>query len=225
MARNYILGGMAGTQLQAGKPYFKRIHRKSSLVDAARTDGLTCKIDGGKIVFGEDGGNGAADPVKSPGWSAGELLMVKFPTTLRSVEVQMEDSTGTKGIIRAKVMLTAPNQDTGVGIAQPVANGNYIEIVEGDTATISSRTKVIFILIEKFTGADVLDAQGDLTAKVAANGTADTDAVALLITGVLDHEPTSGGSQAANEPRTEVIEQDLTPTTLRKIWGKADGVG
>ncbi len=29
MARNYILGGMAATQLQAGKPYFKRIHRKN----------------------------------------------------------------------------------------------------------------------------------------------------------------------------------------------------
>ena len=27
MARNYILGGSAGTQLQAGKPYFKRIVR------------------------------------------------------------------------------------------------------------------------------------------------------------------------------------------------------
>ena len=44
--------------------------------------------------------------------------------------------------------------------------------------------------------------------------------------GVDGEEPTSGGSQAANEPNTKVIEDGGAETrTLRKIWGVADGIG
>ena len=38
MARNYILGGMAATQLQAGKPFFKRVVRINGNVGG--TDGV-----------------------------------------------------------------------------------------------------------------------------------------------------------------------------------------
>lgn len=272
MARNYILGGMGATQLQAGKPYFKRIIRingtsyVNGALDAgtadgqldhpdnhvARTDGLTCKVvtaDGankGSISFttaaAGDAGTAATDG-KAKNWgSEGELLMVEFPTTLRSVEINLEEawSAGAledplDGAIRVKAMLTAPDQDvtfdkTTSAFADPIGEGSFIEIKTGETATISSRTKVVFLLIQKFdsntifkgTGgppATSLSAAGELAGSVA-------DAVSILITGVLDHEPTSGGSQAANEPNSQVIAADgTTKTELRKIWGKGEGVG
>jgi hypothetical protein len=244
MARNYILGGMGATQLQAGKPYFKRIIRINGSKGGTdgtgagaltRGDGLTCHINGGKIRF--DLTNG-----KSKAWNAGaahkngELLMVEFPTTLRSVQIQLEEaSVG----VRAKIMLTAPEQNVKADgtetLAAPINSdntGSFIEIKSGETATISSRTKVVFILIQKYAieggVSNIFDTAGVLTA--AADGAA-TDVASILVTGVLDHEPTSGGSQASNEPNSKVIPA-ATPggaagpeRDLRKIWGKGDGVG
>lgn len=266
MARNYILGGMAGTQLQAGKPYFKRIVRIKGSGSADRnavnttlhpgSEGYTCDVTAdGEISFN----------VSSPDWNAnsvaagrfyGELLMVEFPTTMRNVEINLEESwvgdgapdgeggtiprkqTAGQGQIRLKVMLTSEisnkfqkthffdadgNPDPNSPLAKPIRNGNYIEVMQGETASISSRTKVIFILIQKFASDDILDPEGNFT--VGAPGD-DKDAVSILITGVLDHEPTSGGSQAANEPNSKVIEDGGVDTrTLRKIWGAADGIG
>jgi len=272
MARNYILGGMAGTQLQAGKPYFKRIVRIGGQGSIDRntpspqfhpgSEGFTCDVAaGGEISFN----------ISSPNWNAntvaagrfyGELLMVEFPTTMRNVEINLEESwVGEEydltdpenpvlvnprrkqqpgdGQVRLKVMLTAEtsnkfqkthffdadgNPDPNSPLAKPIRNGNYIEVMQGETATISSRTKVVFILIQKFASDDILDpASGNFT--LGANGVVD-DAVSILITGVLDHEPTSGGSQAANEPNSKVIEDGGAETrTLRKIWGAADGIG
>lgn len=222
MARNYILGGMGATQLQAGKPYFKRITRKRSAAETVRTDGLTCAIVSGKIRF--DLLNG-----KSVAWNAtathegGELLMVEFPTTLRSVQIQMEEATVG---VRAKIMLTAPGQNVKADgtetLAQPVANGNYIEIKSGETATISSRTKVVFILIQRYETANIFDGGGDLTTGVVG---AEADVASILVTGVLDHEPTSGGSQAANEPNSTIVPATGPERELRQIWGKGDGVG
>ena len=269
MARNYILGGMAGTQLQAGKPYFKRIVRIDGSGDQDRntpsadfhpgSEGFTCDVTNGA-------GEGAITfNVSSPDWDAGnaaagrfygELLMVEFPTTMRSVEIALEESWvgdgaddgngGTiprkqvpgQGQIRLKVMLTAErsnksqkthffdadgNEDPNSPLAEPVQNGNYIEVMQGETATISSRTKVVFIMIQKFASDDILDPAGNFT--IGAPGH-EKDAVSILITGVLDHEPTSGGSQAANEPNTKVVEDGGVETrTLRKIWGASDGIG
>ncbi len=132
--------------------------------------------------------------------------------------------------VRAKVMLTAPGQDTKADgtakIATPVADGNYIEISSGETATVSSRTKVVFILIQKYdvnaNASPILDlTTGDLTA--GAQGAA-TDAASILVTGVLDHEPRTGGSQAANEPNSIVIDAN-GEKSLRKIWGASEGIG
>ena len=51
------------------------------------------------------------------------------------------------------------------------------------------------------------------------------DAISLLVTGVLDHEPLAGEGNAAKEPNSRVINADGTTRELRKIWGKADGIG
>jgi len=265
MARNYILGGMGATQLQAGKPYFKRIVRfggtanldRSFLANTPSRDGLTCKVvtaavaNKGSISFTTAGGNAGEGTANTDGksvdWAAGaapfeggELLMVEFPTTLRSVEINLEEAwTGTgnddgvleqatNGKIRVKAMLTAPGQnvafDKGTPVlANPIGEGNFIEIKTGETATISSRTKVVFLLIQKFAGDTIITNAAAMQAQGAGG---DNDAVSILITGVLDHEPTSGGSQAANEPNSQVIAADgTTKTELRKIWGKGDGVG
>lgn len=253
MARNYILGGMGATQLQAGKPYFKRIVRiggtagidRSFVANTPGRDGLTCKVvaagdDAGSISFSTTAvdANITANDGKSAAWTTGELLMVEFPTTIRSVEINLEEAwyEGTKedptdGKIRVKAMLTAPGQDTtfdktSTSIAQPVLDGNFIEIKAGETATIGSRTKVVFLLIQKFLADGVFrDNTGMQLTEAAASGHA-KDAVSILITGVLDHEPTSGGSQAVNEPNSQVIASDgATKTELRKIWGKKDGIG
>lgn len=237
MARNYILGGMAGTQLQAGKPYFKRIVRIdgrgqtdiNNLVPA-RADGLTCNIDNdGKINFDgavpADWNANTQHGVQNadPDHKGGELLMVEFPTTLRSVQIQLEEASDK---VRAKIMLTAPAQDTKAdgqtpNIASPVADGNYIEIKSGETATISSRTKVVFILIQKYADVKIFNGGALTVGEPGAAG----DTASILVTGVLDHEPTSGGSQAANEPNSIVIDANGDERSLRKIWGASDGIG
>lgn len=232
MARNYILGGMAATQLQAGKPYFKRVVRTNGLSGGARTDGLTCEIDvDGKIDFD---GTLAGDWNANADGQGGELLMIEFPTTLRSVQILMEETVvnGTKeaageGIIRAKVMLTAPGQNVQADeatpvYAQPVQNGNYIEIKQGETATINSRTKVVFILIQKFANSDIFTGG---TALTGGDAGLTNDAASILVTGVLDFEPTSGSSQADREPNSIVIPAVGAERSLRKIWGKGDGIG
>ena len=249
MARNYILGGMGATQLQAGKPYFKRITRINGTAGQARADGLTCTIvpkgvgnsEEGSISFATTAGaagTGILDTDgKSKAWGTGELLMVEFPTTLRSVEINLEEawSAGVledplDGAIRVKAMLTAPDQDvtfdkTASAFADPIGEGSFIEIKTGETATISSRTKVIFLLIQKFDSNTIFKAGPPVVPAAAGTGDAN-DAVSILITGVLDHEPTSGGSQAANEPNSQVIAADgATKTELRKIWGKGVGIG
>lgn len=251
MARNYILGGMGATQLQAGKPYFKRIIRTNgtSHIDdtlgagdgagqldhpnnkIVRADGLTCEIitagdDKGKIDFTLAAGAGKAKPWNAGGaHKDGELLMVEFPTTLRSVQIQLEEaSVG----VRAKIMLTAPGQNVKADgtetLAAPINSdntGSFIEIKSSETATISSRTKVVFILIQKYAAANVFTT-GALTA--GASGAA-ADVASILVTGVLDHEPTSGGSQASNEPNSTIVPATGPERELRKIWGKGDGVG
>lgn len=239
MARNYILGGSAATQLQAGKPFFKRIVRLSGDGTAgARADGLTCIVDAdGAISF--DVSNAETDG-HAKNWNAnadgkgGELLMVEFPTTVRSVQILLEEawSAGTledpgDGVIRAKVMLSAEGQDVAFDkttpvLATPVASGNFIEIKTGETATISSRTKAIFILIQKFANNNVITDGTSTT--VGAPGAAD-DAASLLITGVLDHEPGMGSQYASNEPNSRIIDGQGNARELRQIWGKGDGVG
>ena len=75
MARNYILGGMAATQLQAGKPYFKRIIRIGGNGAIDRTfqegtpgrDGLTCEII---TAPGANQGAIPFDGVNSSHWNA-----------------------------------------------------------------------------------------------------------------------------------------------------------
>lgn len=246
MARNYILGGMAGTQLQAGKPYFKRIVRINGSGAVDRTvvnallhpgsEGFTCEIDGtGRIDF--SAGASSQDWDALADGTGGELLMVEFPTTMRNVQILLEEAWtgGAKqvpadgdALIRCKVMLTAEGQDvqwdeaTPV-LATPIQDGNYIEIKPGESATINSRTKVIFVLVQRFASSNVLDPLSGLV--IGAPG-ATTDAVSILITGVLDHEPTSGSSNASKEPNSLVLEADgVTTRELRKIWGKADGIG
>ena len=156
--------------------------------------------------------------------------MVEFPTTMRNVQVLVEEAwaDGTKedagdGAIRAKVMLAAPGQDVSFpegNIAQPVSEMSYIEIRSGETATINSRQKVIFILIEKHTDNNILDS-GVLKAR--PNTGAAGDAISLLITGVLDHEPTAGAANEA-KPISRVIAADGSTSDLTKIWGAGDGI-
>jgi hypothetical protein len=188
MARTFIRGGSAATQLQAGKPFFKRIIRIGGDSGYLRADGLTCEITANKINLKD---------VFSPDWNAnadghgGELIMVEFPSTIRSAKV----------LIECKVALLAEDQDVqatnGGAIATPLTLSNFIEINVGETATISSRSKVLFILVQKFdydiAGNEpyIFDTGPALTQGAAG---ASDDAVSILVTAVLDHEPSAGAN-------------------------------
>ena len=73
----------------------------------------------------------------------------------------------------------------------PLSNQNFIEIVDGQVATINARTKGVFILIQKY---------GD--SGYAANGAVggDEDNAVILVTAILDHE----GFQGSNGVQTTI---------------------
>ena len=233
MARSFVLGGVSATGLATGKPYIRRIFRGDSRAgQAAPADGLTCAIDGsGQINFttGVINQNG-----QSPGWSTGELLFVEFPSTTRTLSVQLEEMSEN---VQVRVMLTAENQvvqaldSNGKPIAgvtdtmTPETNGNYIQLnTAGDTATINARTKGVFIKIYHMAAATLVDSNDP----VAPDGTglANTDYASLLVTAVLDHE----GFQGSNGVQTaRVNAAGTTVAPLRKIWplgvNGSDGIG
>ena len=143
MARTFIRGGSAATQLQAGKPFLKRIIRIGGDSGYLRADGLTCEINGsGKINFAD---------VFSPDWNAGadghggELIMVEFPSTIRNAKVLIEEAWYREGAsatealevgdpgIRCKVALLAEDKDVqatnGGAIEAPLTLSNFIEII------------------------------------------------------------------------------------------------
>lgn len=216
-----------------------------------RGDGLTCKVvttnvdaggHVGKLSFSTVDVGGANDITKNDGrgknWTTtGELLFVEFPATTRTLSVQLEDANEKQGDedIRCKVMLSAPDQvvasldSNGVATSstdtmQPLTNKNFIEIREGEIATINARTKGVFILVEKFVGTTILTTAGIETAR---GGTTDAeDGVSLLVTAILDHE----GFQGSNGVETGVIGSAGTVTaSQRKIWplgtNGSDGIG
>lgn len=208
MARTFIRGGSAATQLQAGKPFLKRIVRTGGDGGYLRPDGLTCEIDANKINFKD---------VFSPDWNAnadgkgGELIMVEFPSTIRNAKVLIEEACYNDGVnptevlgageagVRCKVALLAEDQDVqvtnGSAIATPLTLNNFIEINVGEAATISSRSKVLFILVQKFDydiaakSPYIFDAAAALTQGAAGHT---DDAISILVTAVLDHEPSAG---------------------------------
>ena len=255
MARSFVLGGVSATGLATGQPYIKRIVRTNGLdVASEPADGLTCAIVGGEISFRTDGAE--TDGLRKA-WNAGadgeggELLFVEFPSTTRTLSVQLEaaetvadnsDAAATaNNNIRLKVMLTAPGQVvqaldsngapiTGVtDTMQPVANGNFIEIVRGDTATINARTKGVFILIQHFAGPSIFtdtDGTVGIEAGLQVGVAADAkDAVSILVTAVLDHE----GFNGSNGVQSVTKSAANAPGTQRKIWplstNGSDGVG
>lgn len=252
MARSYVLGGVSATGLATGKPYFKRIVRldgKTAASDRSLAspespgrDGLTCAIDGdGAVKFN---GNPNTD------WGTGELLFVEFPATTRTLSVQVEEVAtvsdnaipAVNDKVRVKVMLTAPNQkvialdSNGVAtsaeaIMEPIENGNFIEIGNGDTATINARTKGVFILIENYDVAALYkDGNGGAAGVAPASRALATpatvyDYISLLVTAVLDHE----GFDGSNGVQTKKIDAGGNETQLNKIWplstNSSDGVG
>ena len=107
---------------------------------------------------------------------------------------------------------------------QPLTNKNFIEIREGEVATINARTKGVFILIEKFTIQTILTAAGIEAPRGGTNHA--QDGASLLVTAILDHE----GFQGSNGVETGVIGSAGTVTaSQRKIWplgtNGSDGIG
>lgn len=210
MARSFIAGGQAATQLQAGKPFFKRVVRIGGDSGYLRPDGFTCEVI---TAVGDNQGAINFKDVFSPDWNAnadgqgGELLMIEFPTTTRKTQVLLEEAhaagtevePGNEPAIRCKVAFLAEDQDVSfasatASSASPITNANFIEIEPGETATIDSRTKAIFILIQKFASGTAPESHIFNSTPELVQGApgASNDALVLLITSVLDHEPKAG---------------------------------
>jgi len=234
MARSFVLGGVSATGLATGKPFIQRIVRLTGAASvAAPADGLTCQIRSGAVSF--DTTLGANLGGRSPGWQTGELLFVEFPSTTRTLSVQLEEMSSN---VQVKVMLTAENQvvqaldSNGNPIAgvtdtmQPVTNLNYIQLnTAGDTATINARTKGVFILINVMAAATIIsdDEPATVTAAAAADA---NDYCSLLVTAVLDHEGFQG-SNGVQTARVNAAGDTVAP--IRKIWPLSttgsDGIG
>jgi hypothetical protein len=249
MARSFVQGGVAATGLATGRPYIRRIVRiggngtpnrqAAGLTNGWVADDFTCSVNGsGNLVF--TAGAAAVQWNAGDGASAvhtgGELLYVDFPATTRTLSVQLEHATAN---VRCKVMLSAEGQvvraldsfgnvTATTSTMNPISNGNYIEISDGDTATINARTRGVFILIQKFENAAIVETAAAGLYDGAAGAT--DDFAALLVTAVLDHEgfDTTGkhGVQtntvaSARAAATGVYDGD----PLKKIWHKLDGVG
>ena len=253
MARSFILGGVAGTNLATGKPYIRRIVREGGAGGDTRADGLTCAVIGsgdnqGALSFctGGSGVTGtAATDGKGKSWGsvAGELLFVEFPSTTRTLSVAIEDQhcNAASHEVRCRVMLVAEGQrvnasSSGSAVyAAPVTNGNYIEIAQGDTATINARTKGVFLQIYNVdlagTGTtdqasgSVLADDGSVSIVPSASWTGHAnDAVVLLVTAVLDQD-TSRASDVDFSTATINAAGTIETDKLTKIWGNIDGVG
>ena len=242
MARSFILGGVSATGLATGKPFIQRIIRVGGQGNQDRTagagvgpyssgDNFTVSINGdGNLVCGSQ---------NSPDWDAdtggdglgGELLFVEFPATTRTLSVQLEESNSAgAGEIRLKVMLAAEGQvvrdldsngtvTTSTDTMNPLSNQNFIEIVDGQVATINARTKGVFILIQNYAAAGY-----------AADGEAGQagDTAVVLVTAILDHE----GFQGSNGVQTTIAAGATSAGTtdaVKKIWplssSGSDGIG
>ena len=257
MARSFIQGGVSATGLATGRPYIRRIVRidgsgnaggagtEPDRQTAGRNNGeiaddFTCSVNAGNLDFT----TGAAAPNWNAGASGavhtgGELLFVQFPATTRTLSVALTEAAGDTGIIRCKVMLAAEGQvvrnldefgnlDGTSSTMNPIASGNYIEISEGDTATINARTHGVFILIQKF--ENVLEGHDITNGLYDGAAGLDDDYAVLLVTAVLDHE--GFGSEGKYGVQTNTIASARPAATgvydgdpVKKIWHKLDGVG
>lgn len=131
---------------------------------------------------------------------------------------------------RLKVMLTAPGQKVtqldaygnpaldadGNEIHEfmdPINNKNYIEIVEGQTATFNARTNHFFIFLTTYDTNNIFDdaLSGELEDVDSQRGL--DDAVSILVTAILEHEGDGLGTE------TKVIGSDgQERQPIRKIY-------
>ena len=246
MARSFILGGVAATGLATGRPFIKRITRDGGAANVDRSlatpetpgrDGLTCTViaagdNAGSLSFATaaDAAGTAATDGKSKAWHEGELLFVEFPSTSRTLSVQLEDmyssaadGMSAAGEIRLRVMLVAEGQVVKSGrTATPETHGNFIEIRNGEIATISARTKGVFVKILKYDNANgFIHTDGTVAAHTIVGHA--KDKCRILVTAVLDHEPSTTSDLEFSTNRFGV--DGKAASALTKIWGDIDGVG
>lgn len=241
MARSFIMGGVSATGLATGKPFIQRIVRiggdAASTYDRTNGDGTgpyATTGDNFTVSINADG-DMVCGSQNAPDWGAdvggdglgGELLFIEFPSTTKTLTVELEESNASSGEIRCKVMLTGQSGANGqkvrlldskgvatttTDIMKPLTNQNFLEIVgSGATATIAARTKGVFILIQKYATTAALSYAED---GVVGNN---ADAASILVTAVLDHEGFDG-STGVQTNITAGATSAGTTGSVKKIW-------
>ena len=92
-----------------------------------------------------------------------------------------------------------------------------MELIEGETATINARTKVVFLRCQKFDNTNRANA---LSAAVGEAGVAG-DRIAIMLTAVLDHENIT--TPALVEANSRITDAGGN-RELKEIWWKRDGI-
>jgi len=196
--RNYTSAfNSSGNHLISGRPFAKTITVTHGSAIADLNDGIVTCVEpsAGNI----DLANSSTINTKTVD---GQLIKISFPSTMSSVQVSVQETSGANtAALNAKIVFVKPGENgASSSIADPVANGNYVQL--GDTPTapegaVGFSTAMNHIYI-------ILDHTG-------SGGAASNESVIFLITG---HMPLN--------------ESDHTPAyddTSTFVFGDTTGIG
>lgn len=139
---------------------------------------------------------------------------------------------------RLRIMLTCPGQrvveldeygnprldDSGNKVSKimdPVANGNYIEISEGETATFDVRTSHFFVFLATFDTDNLFNDDGSGELEGPDSQSLGQDAVSFLVTAILEHD----GSNSRYGTATKVIGADGQESKpIKKVYPQSTNI-
>lgn len=139
---------------------------------------------------------------------------------------------------RLRIMLTCPGQrvveldeygnprldDNGNKVSKimdPVGNGNFIEIGEGETATFDVRTSHFFVFLSTFDTDNLFDDDGSGDLEGPDNFRRGPDAVSFLVTAILEHD----GTQSKHGTATKVIGADgQERQPIKKVYPQSTNI-
>lgn len=139
----------AGNHLVAGRPFAKTIVVTDNV--AIANDSIVTFIDANSTGLINFDDNVAINTIAK----YGQLIKIQFPSTMSQVQVSVQEvaASGTPANLQARVLFVSPGQaGASATIADPIANGNYVQLGDSPTApegavTFSTAMNQIYILV------------------------------------------------------------------------------